>query len=72
MKYYMTTTEFNCGIDLHSKQMYVCIMDRQGRILVHCNIKGNAILASKLARAVYYMLQTGTVFDAERVVATSI
>ena len=31
----------------------------------------NAILASKLARAVYYMLQTGTVFDAERVVATS-
>jgi transposase len=34
--------------------------------------KGNAILASKLARAVYHMLQTGTVFDAERVVATSI
>ena len=34
--------------------------------------KGNAILASKLARAIYYMLQTGTAFDAERVVATSI
>jgi transposase len=37
----------------------------------HGKFKGNAILASKLARAVYYMLQTGTVFDAERVVATS-
>jgi transposase len=30
--------------------------------------KGNAILASKIARAVYYMLQKGTAFDAERVV----
>jgi hypothetical protein len=23
MKYYKTTTEYNCGIDLHAKQMYV-------------------------------------------------
>ena len=41
MKYYTTTTEFNCGIDLHSKQMYACIMDRPGKILVHQNIRGN-------------------------------
>jgi len=34
--------------------------------------KGNAILANKLARAVYYMLQTGSSFDAERLIATSI
>ncbi len=27
MKYYTSTTEFNCGIDLHSRQMYVCVMD---------------------------------------------
>ena len=41
MKYYCTTTEFNCGIDLHSRQMYVCVMDRQGRKLVHCNVRNN-------------------------------
>jgi transposase len=41
MKYYKTTTEFNCGIDLHTKQMYICVMDREGNILVHKNIKGN-------------------------------
>jgi transposase len=41
MKYYTTTTEFNCGIDLHSKQMYVCIMDRAGKAVVHQNVKGN-------------------------------
>lgn len=41
MKYYTTTTEFNCGIDLHARQMYVCLMDRQGKKLVHTNIEGN-------------------------------
>jgi len=41
MKYYTTTTEFNCGIDLHANQMYICVMDRQGKKLVHCNIRNN-------------------------------
>jgi len=41
MKYYTTTTEFNCGIDLHARQMYACLMDRQGKKLVHANIQGN-------------------------------
>lgn len=41
MKYYKTNTEFNCGIDLHARQMYICVMDREGNILVHKNIKGN-------------------------------
>ena len=41
MKYYTTTTEYNCGIDLHSKQMYACILDAKGKVLVHQNIKGN-------------------------------
>jgi transposase len=41
MKYYASTTEFNCGIDLHARQMYVCLMDRSGKILVHTNIKHN-------------------------------
>ncbi len=41
MKYYTSTTEFNCGIDLHSRQMYVCLMDRAGNKLVHTNIQGN-------------------------------
>ncbi len=41
MKYYISKTEFNCGIDLHARQMYVCVMDRQGNKLVHTNIKNN-------------------------------
>ena len=41
MKYYTSTTEYNCGIDLHARQMYVCVMDRQGQKLVHTNVKNN-------------------------------
>src|SRR4030095_1352055 len=41
MKYYTSTTEFNCGIVLHARQMYVCVMDRQGKKLVHTNVKDN-------------------------------
>ena len=41
MKYYTSTTEFNCGIDLHARQMYVCVMDRQGKKLVHTNVLNN-------------------------------
>jgi transposase len=41
VKYYTSTTEFNCGIDLHSRQMYICVMDRAGNKLVHTNIQGN-------------------------------
>jgi transposase len=41
MKYYISTTKFNCGIDLHARQMYVCLMDQQGNKLVHTNIRNN-------------------------------
>ena len=41
MKYYTSETEFNCGIDLHGRQMYACVMDRQGNKLVHRNVRGN-------------------------------
>lgn len=41
MDYYITTTKYNCGIDLHSRQMYICVMDKDGQILLHTNIKGN-------------------------------
>ena len=41
MKYYTSTTQFNCGIDLHAHQMYVCLMDRLGKKLVHTNVRNN-------------------------------
>jgi len=41
MRLYQTATEFNCGVDLHARQMYVCVVDKEGKVLVHRNIKDN-------------------------------
>jgi len=39
--YHQVKTEYSCGVDLHSRQMYICVMDKEGNILVHRNVKGN-------------------------------
>jgi len=41
MRYYTSTTKYHCGIDLHARQMYVCVMDSQGNKLLHMNIRDN-------------------------------
>ena len=38
MKFYTQTHQHYCGIDLHARSLYVCIMDRDGTILTHKNI----------------------------------
>lgn len=38
----------------------------------HGKFVANAILANKLARAIYFMLKNGTGFDVERLIAPSI
>ncbi len=39
MKFYMKTHQYYCGIDLHARKLYVCILDSEGRICVHKNIQ---------------------------------
>jgi transposase len=41
MKLHQTKTKFNCGIDLHGRNMYVCVVDIGGKILLHKNVKKN-------------------------------
>ena len=41
MKYYTSTTQFNCGIDRPARQRYVCVVDRQGTKLLHQNLQDN-------------------------------
>jgi transposase len=41
MRFHQSTTEFNCGIDLHARCMYVCVVDRQGTKRLHQNIQHN-------------------------------
>ena len=39
MRFYTSQHKFYCGIDLHARTMYVCIIDRNGEKLVHKGIK---------------------------------
>jgi transposase len=38
MKFYTSSHAYYCGIDLHARSMYVCIIDHQGEVRLHKNI----------------------------------
>lgn len=38
MRFYTTPHQFYCGIDLHARTMYVCILDQAGETLLHRNM----------------------------------
>ena len=38
MKFYTEQHEFYCGIDLHARMMYLCILNRDGQIVLHKNM----------------------------------
>lgn len=39
MRFYTKSHRHYCGIDLHARTMYLCILDHEGEILLHRNIK---------------------------------
>jgi len=39
MRFYPQQHQFYCGIDLHARTMYLCLLNRDGEILVHRNMK---------------------------------
>ena len=41
MNFYLQKHDFYCGIDLHSTRMYLCIVDGDGKVALHQNVKAN-------------------------------
>jgi len=41
MRFYNGTHQYWWGIDLHARTMYVCILDAQGQVLVHKNLRAD-------------------------------
>ncbi len=39
MRFYDQQHEFYCGVDLHTKRMYLCILDREGNKQLHRNMR---------------------------------
>jgi predicted NBD/HSP70 family sugar kinase len=39
MRFYGEQRGFYCGIDLHASKMYVCVLDEQGNVVLHRNLR---------------------------------
>ena len=52
MRFYNRQHRHYCGIDLHVKTMYVCILDATGQVLVHRNVKSTPEAFLEDSRAV--------------------
>ena len=37
MRFYTKQHRYYCGIDLHARRMYICVLDAEGQIRVHRN-----------------------------------
>ena len=35
MRFYQQRHQYTCGVDLHARSMYLCILDRDGRKVLH-------------------------------------
>ena len=47
MEYATITSKYCCGIDLHARTMYLCVMDRAGKIKFHRNLKNDISLLTQ-------------------------
>jgi transposase len=42
MRFYEQQHEFYCGVDLHTRRMYLCVLDRDGNKRLHRNVRANS------------------------------
>ena len=50
MNFYTKQHSFYCGIDLHAKQMFLCVMSQKGDVLLHRNMPNDSKLFLKLIK----------------------
>jgi transposase len=48
MRFYNNAHPYYCGIDLHARLLYVCIIDHKGDVLVHQKIKDDKVALMQL------------------------
>jgi transposase len=41
MRFYTQQHKYYCGIDLHARTMYICILDQAGNTVLHKNVRSN-------------------------------
>lgn len=48
MNFYDNTHPFYCGIDLHARSLYICIINQEGEVCLHREIKANPDLLGNI------------------------
>jgi transposase len=48
MEFAKVSTQYVCGVDLHSTKMYICVMDKEGNIQLHRNMPNDFKLFNNL------------------------
>jgi hypothetical protein len=38
MRFYTRSHQYYCGVDLHTRKMYVCVVDASGEVVLHRNL----------------------------------
>jgi len=38
MRYAQINSKYVCGIELHAREMYACVMNEKAEFLFHCNM----------------------------------
>jgi hypothetical protein len=51
MRFYTQQHQYSCGIDLHARSLYLCILDQSGKILVHRNLRATPSRSAKRRRS---------------------
>lgn len=41
MRFYNSNHKYHCGVDLHAKSMYLCILNSAGDVVLHPNFATN-------------------------------
>ena len=50
MQFYQPHTEFYCGVDLHTRNMYPTVLNRQSEVMCHRNIKNDPVRFLKMLK----------------------
>ena len=56
MRFHEPRTQFYCGVDLHARNMYICVVDREGKIKAFTSeiyLDGGAYTSFGVATAYY-------------------
>jgi hypothetical protein len=39
MRFYTQQHLYYCGVDLHARSLYLCVLDQAGEVLLHRNVR---------------------------------